>query len=148
MDVVSVAVRSRIMASIRSQDTAPERCVRSALHRRGYRFRKHVRTLPGSPDVVFSGLRLAVFIDGDFWHGYRLPQWSHKLSPYWLAKIERNIRRDRSTHRKLRRRNWQVLRVWEHEVRRDSDRVIQALIRVIEDRRAEFLELRSSPQLS
>lgn len=127
------------MASIPSRDTTPERRVRSLLHRRGYRFRKHVRELPGSPDIVFPRIRLAVFVDGDFWHGYKLHTWKHKLSPYWRAKIERNVARDRVNRRKLRRQQWMVLRIWEHQIRRDVDRVTAQLTHAIDARRAETI---------
>ena len=137
MDVVSPDVRSRIMASIRSRDTMPERVVRSILHRKGYRFRKHVRELPGSPDIVFPRVRLAVFIDGDFWHAYKLDTWKYKLNPYWMAKIERNVSRDRLNRRKLRRQQWMVLRIWEHQIRRDAFEVASGLMRAIDARRAE-----------
>ena len=62
-----------------------------------------MRSLPGSPDVVFPRQRVAVFIEGDFWHGYRFPRWADTLKPYWREKIERNRGRDRKNHAKLRR---------------------------------------------
>ena len=136
MDVVSPDVRSRIMASIPSRDTQPERIVRSILHRAGYRFRKHVRDLPGSPDIVFPRIRLAVFIDGDFWHGYMLDTWKHKLNQYWRAKIERNVSRDRLTRRQLRRQQWMVLSIWEHQIRSDAFAVASGLMVTIDARRS------------
>lgn len=135
MDVVSPEVRSRIMRSIRSRDTWPERIVRSGLHRRGYRFRKHVRDLPGTPDIVFRSLQVAVFVDGDFWHGYQFDDWSSKLSPHWRAKIARNIARDRRNFAALRGAGWKVLRVWEHSVRDDPLRVVERISRELERRR-------------
>lgn len=108
--------RRRCMSHNRGSDTSPERRLRSALHHRGYRFRKHCVDLPGRPDVVFRSARVAVFVDGDFWHGYRLPAWEHKLSPFWQTKIRRNRERDRATFQRLRRNGWTVLRLWEHEL--------------------------------
>jgi DNA mismatch endonuclease, patch repair protein len=70
------------MGRVRNRDTDLERVVRSALHRRGLRFRKHVSGLPGRPDVVFPAAKVAVFIDGDFWHGYRFPLWNAATPPY------------------------------------------------------------------
>jgi len=75
--------------------------VRSELHKRGLRFRKHVKDLPGKPDVVFPTVKVAVFIDGDFWHGYKFPSWEHKVSDFWKQKINKNRERDRRNHRKL-----------------------------------------------
>ena len=120
------------MTSVRSKDTGIEIAVLRAVHARGLRFRKHVRSLPGTPDIVFSGARVVVFVDGDFWHGQRFPAWQHKLSPYWDAKIERNRQRDRKNFARLRREGWLVLRVWEHDVLADVEGVadrIEAAVR-------------------
>ena len=120
------------MTSVRSKDTEIEIAVRRAVHARGLRFRKHVRSLPGTPDIVFSGARVVVFVDGDFWHGRRFPAWQHKLSPYWDAKIERNRQRDRKNFARLRRKGSLVLRVWEHDVLADVEGVadrIEAAVR-------------------
>jgi len=115
------------MARVRTRDTDLEQLVRSELHRRGYRFRKHLKTLPGCPDLILTRQKIAVFIDGDFWHGYRLPEWEKRLQPFWRAKIRRNRQRDLSNFRKLRRRGWRVIRLWQHELKRD----LQASIRRI-----------------
>ena len=115
-DNMSVAQRSRTMSRIRSRDTRPELIVRRLLHARGLRYRKHVPGLPGRPDVVFATARVAVFVDGDFWHGWRFPDWKEKLAPYWRAKVERNMRRDATSCRQLRADGWTVIRLWEHEI--------------------------------
>lgn len=123
--------RSYAMSQVRSVDTKPERAVRSELHRRGLRFRKHVRALPGAPDVVFPRQRVAVFVEDDFWHGFRLPEWEQGLKPYWREKIRRNRRRDRRNFARLRKMGWTVIRIWEHDVRNDlaevADRIEQAV---------------------
>lgn len=125
------AQRSAHMAKIRSVDTGPERALRSELHSRGYRFFKHSRALSGRPDIVFPRARVVVFVDGDFWHGYRFPQWRDKLKPYWQEKIARNRARDVRNFRRLRANGWTVLRIWEHELKRDllicADRVAAAV---------------------
>lgn len=132
--------RSALMARVRSYDTKPERVLRSALHRIGLRFRKHVRDLPGRPDAVFVRARVAVFVDGDFWHGYRFPQWSSTLPEYWRTKITRNRLRDRRNFAALRRRGWKVVRVWEHDINRDVAlcvlRVSQAVLQGMRSHRA------------
>lgn len=122
MDRITPEQRSRVMASVRSSETLPERLLRSHLHRRGWRFRKNVRGLHGCPDIVFSKCRVAVFVDGDFWHGYRFDAWKAKLPAYWQDKIERNRRRDRRNSARLRRDGWTVVRVWEHLVMRDIEK--------------------------
>lgn len=115
--------RSRLMSRVRSRDTGIEMAVRRAVHARGLRYRTHVRSLPGTPDLVFAGPKVAVFVDGDFWHGWRFPAWRHTLSPYWAGKIEGNRRRDRRNFARLRRRGWLVLRVWGHDVFADTGKV-------------------------
>src|SRR5437870_5476979 len=82
MDNLTTHQRSYCMSRVRNRDTDLEAMVRSELFRRGWRFRKHVSSLPGTPDIVFPSHCLAVFIDGDFWHGYRFPQWKGNLSPF------------------------------------------------------------------
>ena len=130
-DRLSPEARSRLMSRIGSKDTLIERPLRSALHVRGFRFRKHVRGLPGTPDIVFPRLKVAVFVDGDFWHGYRFPAWKHTLAPAWQAKIEGNRARDRRVHAKLRRWGWVVVRVWGHEIASCLEAVVARLISVL-----------------
>lgn len=107
------------MVANRGLDTAPEVALRSVLHRRGLRFRKHVAPLKGlrcKADLVFPGPRVAVFVDGCFWH--RCPQ--HATSPkanaeWWRAKLDQNYDRDRRNDEALRKAGWAVVRIWEHE---------------------------------
>ena len=132
MDNLTRAQRRYAMSRVKGTDTGPERAVRSALHRRGLRFRKHERRLPGRPDVVFPRQKVAVFIDGDFWHGYRFPQWQHKLTPFWQDKIARTRIRDQRNFAALRRQGWAVLRVWEHTVERDLNGAVERIVGVVE----------------
>ena len=120
------------MSRIRGKDTGPELAVRAALEYRGLRFETHVRGLPGCPDVVFREARVAVFIDGDFWHGFRFETWRDKLSEKWEAKIEANRKRDERNFRRLRREGWKVLRLWEHQVERDVARCVRRIEATLE----------------
>lgn len=113
----SPAVRA-VMAGNRKRDTRPEKALRSALHARGLRYRLHIRPVSGScqVDVLFRAARVAVFVDGCFWH--RCPK--HGVRPrtnadYWDAKIARNVERDRQNTAELEAAGWTVVRVWEHE---------------------------------
>lgn len=120
------AATSRRMATCYpTRDTGPEVLLRSALHRRGHRFRKHVKGLPGTPDVVFPTARVAVLVDGCFWHGcrwhFKPPKRNRRL---WLEKIERNRARDRRNRRALRRAGWVVVRLWEHQIERALDECV------------------------
>lgn len=123
--------RSYAMSRVKGKDTGLERLVRSELHKRGLRFRKHVKDLPGKPDVVFRRAKVAVFIDGDFWHGYRFPAWEHKVSDFWKEKISKNRERDQRNFRKLRRMGWKIIRIWQHEVKNGLDACIDRIIEAV-----------------
>ena len=120
--------RSYCMSRIKGKDTRLEVRVRSELHRRGLRFRKHVKGLPGKPDIVFTGAKVVVFIDGDFWHGYRFPFWKHKMSDFWKEKIYKNRERDAETRQLLREMGWKVVRLWQHEIKKDFGASINRIV--------------------
>jgi len=126
-DNLTAEQRSYCMSRIKGKDTGLEMEVRSALHRRGLRFRKHVKELPGKPDIVFSSARIAVFLEGDFWHGYRFPSWKNQVSDFWIKKISKNRERDARNHRKLRAMGWTVIRLWQHEVQKDIETCINRI---------------------
>ena len=125
--------RSYCMSRVKGKDTGIETSVRSALHRRGLRFRKHVKDLPGKPDVVFTRAKVAVFIDGDFWHGYRFSTWEHKVSEFWKRKISKNRERDSNNHRKLGEMGWTVVRLWQHDLERDFEGSIERVISAVKE---------------
>ncbi len=111
------------MSRIRSKDTKPEVVVRGALHALGFRFRLHVRGLPGSPDLVFPGRHKIIFVHGCFWHGhccrYGLAQPKSNVD-FWRAKLAANVARDARVKRRLRAEGWSVATVWECTVRSGS----------------------------
>lgn len=113
--------RSELMSRIRSTNSKPEVALRKALWHFGYRYRCHDRLLPGKPDLVFAKQKIAVFVDGDFWHGY---DWRHKRenikrnAAFWIPKIERNMQRDREVTAQLESLGWRVVRIWEHELKK------------------------------
>jgi DNA mismatch endonuclease (patch repair protein) len=123
-DRFSPEKRSQIMASIHGCDTTPERLVRSAAHRLGFRFRLHVRSLPGCPDIVFPKHHKIVFVHGCFWHGHKRCKRS-KLPvtnvAFWKKKLSGNTERDRRNLRSLRRMGWGVLVLWECELKKPPD---------------------------
>ena len=123
---------SRSMRRNRSKNTEPERLLRRELRSRGLRYRTHAPELPGRPDLVFSAHHTVVFCDGDFWHGRNWRRLKQQLerrfnATYWIAKIARNRRRDRSQVIALRRRGWRVLRYWETDIRRSPQAVADQL---------------------
>jgi DNA mismatch endonuclease (patch repair protein) len=128
------------MSRIKGKNTSPERIIFAELQRRSIYFARHVRALPGCPDVVFRRAKLVVFIDGDFWHGWRFPLWEHKLSEKWQNKIAATRKRDERNFRKLRGRGWKVLRLWEHQIENDPEQCVGRIVAV----RAECLATFSS----
>lgn len=125
------------MSRIRSKNTGIELIVRKKLYAAGIRYRLHRKDLPGKPDIVISKARLAIFIDGDFWHGYKFVQWKNKLAPYWREKIERNKKKDIQNTRLLRKMNWRVARFWQHQIKKDPDKVALRIIELINDPKTE-----------
>lgn len=120
--------RSRTMSRIRKTDTKPELIIRRLSFARGLRYRKYLAHLPGKPDLVFAGARVVVFVDGDFWHGWRFEEWEEKLSsPYWRSKIRRNRERDSDHCARLEADGWTVLRIWEHEVEQNADACVDRI---------------------
>lgn len=136
----SAAVRA-VMRGNRGRDTQPELALRSCLHRRGLRFRKERKPLPGvrcRADILFPGVRLAVFVDGCFWH--RCP--IHGTVPrsntaYWQGKLASNVARDRRIDALLEAANWTVVRVWEHEDAEYAADRIECFVRANAERRSE-----------
>ena len=117
MDKFTKKKRSEIMSKIRSQNTQIEIYVFQELSRRKIYFQKYYRGVSGSPDIALPRKKRAVFIDGDFWHGYRFSKLKLRLpKKYWLNKIKKNIQRDHTNTIRLKRNGWKVVRVWEHEL--------------------------------
>lgn len=118
-DIYDKATRSRVMASIRGQDTKPEMYVRRLLHRMGYRFRLHRKDLPGNPDIVLPGRRAVILVHGCFWHqhpGCKRAARPDSNQDFWDKKLDRNVRRDQENISKLERLGWRVLIIWECEM--------------------------------
>ena len=127
--------RSRLMKKIRSRDTKPELKLRKALWSRGYRYRKDVSSLPGKPDIAFKKYKIAIFIDGEFWHGYNWEEKKNKIKrnrAYWIPKIERNMQRDRQYTLQLQKMGFWVFRFWEHKIKNDFDTCLNAIVECIE----------------
>lgn len=127
-------VRHRIMASIRGRDTRPERLLRSALWKLGARgWRCHVSALPGRPDLVFPRRRLAVFVDGAWWHGHPDYLPNGRRGEYWDRKIAANMRRDQRVNAELQAMGWRVVRFWDIDVLRDPVGVAYEILALLRD---------------
>jgi DNA mismatch endonuclease, patch repair protein len=134
------ASASRAMRGNRQKNTTPELLLRRGLRRLGARFRTNVEELPGQPDMAFTRARVAVFCDGDFWHGRHWEKLKAVLgkranSSYWVAKIAYNIKRDARLRRALRRKGWRVFRFWETDIRNDPYRIARRLLTLVRKRR-------------
>ena len=122
-DIFSVRKRSWVMSRIKGRDTVPERVVRSFLHKHGFRFRLHLRNLPGRPDIALPKYRTVVFVNGCFWHchkGCSNATFPATRSAFWREKILGNVARDSLNQQKLRRAGWSVLTVWECETEKPA----------------------------
>jgi len=136
-DKISKEKRSKIMSSIRSKNTKIEVSLRKALWQTGIRgYRLHY-DIPGKPDLVFPRTRIAIFIDGDFWHGY---SWFvlKKVPPkgYWRNKIRGNMKRDKRVSIVLSKMGWTVIRFWEHEGKKNPAKCIKRIEKVLKLRDA------------
>jgi len=125
------------MSKIRGKDTKVEILFRKALsaevYPKGYRYRIHYRKIIGSPDVVFVKRKIAIFIDGDFWHGRGYGKNGKTMrKKFWRDKIESNRLRDRKVNRQLKREGWTVLRFWESDVKKDVGRFVARIVAELE----------------
>lgn len=135
----------KVMRANRARDTKPELRLRRELHRRGVRYRLHADDLPGRPDLVIRRLRLAVFVDGDFWHGNRwrlrglscLEDDIASNHAYWVPKIRRNMQRDQEVTQRLKAKGWTVVRLWESDVNADLEATADRVEQVIDRLRGE-----------
>jgi DNA mismatch endonuclease, patch repair protein len=120
--------RSYCMSRVKVRGTNLELPIRSQLVKHGLKFRINVPTLPGKPDIVFPVEKLAIFLDGDFWHGYRFPKWRATVSNFWQEKIGKNRNRDRRNFARLRKMGWRVLRIWQHQIKRDPTLCVEKIV--------------------
>ena len=134
---LSSAQRSRIMSSIRSKDTSPELRVRSQMHRLGYRYRLHVSSMQGKPDIVMPRYRMVIFVNGCFWHqhqGCKYATIPRTNTNYWVQKFRRTLDRDVKTQAALRQEGWDVLVIWECQTE-DETALLSLLNKILPARR-------------
>jgi len=124
------------MAAVRQRDTEPELALRRALFSCGLRFRRGFGSkLPGRPDIVFPRAKVAVFVDGCFWHSCPLHgSYPRQNASFWATKLTRNVCRDRENDSALRELSWEVVRVWEHEIEEDCSIPAQAIWAIVRSR--------------
>jgi len=124
--------KSEQMARVRTKSTEPEIVLRRAIWIRGFRYRLHPK-IPGRPDFVFTRTRIAVFVDGCFWHGCprhgTLPATNRQ---FWQLKMAGNVAPDRRVNAQLAAAGWQVVRIWEHQIEQNLDRTVRKVLKILE----------------
>jgi DNA mismatch endonuclease (patch repair protein) len=128
--VPSSEIASRTMSSIKAKNTKPEIKLRKALWAIGLRYRLHAKKLPGNPDILLKKYKLAIFVDGEFWHGkdWETRKFKIKSNPeFWINKIERNIQRDRETDAKLSLLGYKIIRFWSLDIEKQLDICINTI---------------------
>jgi len=128
--------RSKLMGKIKSKDTKPEKILRKFLWDIGLRYRKNVKGLPGTPDIVFSKYKLIIFIDGEFWHGYNWKEKKKKIKSnrgFWIPKIERNIQRDNEYNLFYKNNGWTVMRFWENKLKKEFSICIESILKYVDE---------------
>ena len=137
-DVLTPEQRRKNMQHIRGKDTTIEVILRKALWARGYRYRKNYKRIPGSPDIVFTKYKIAIFCDGEFFHGKDWEVLKPRLeksnnSEFWIKKISRNLERDDEINKKLLSMGWTVIRFWGNEIKKNTDECIRVIEETIFD---------------
>ena len=130
--MITAPARSALMSRVRTSGSAPERAVSSAIWRAGFRYRLNVKRLPGKPDIVFPRYRMAVFVNGCFWHNHSCRKGRRPATnrDFWDPKLDRNVARDAANRRKLRKAGWRVYTVWECQLEQGTQRVLGRLERL------------------
>lgn len=150
MDIKSKAARSKNMSAIKGKDTRPEMVVRRMLHSMGYRYRLHVKDLPGKPDIYLKKYNTIIFVHGCFWHQHRNCKYAYKPKSnikFWIPKLKGNAERDRVVERELRRRRYNVVKVWECEIEGQKRKKLEERLKKIKygknrEKRREILTSR------
>jgi len=144
MDKFTKEERSRVMGAIKSKDTTEELLLRKALWHRGHRYRKNNKKVFGRPDITFSKYKIAVFVDGEFFHGWNWETRKHRIKSnhdYWLPKIEKNITRDKQVNESLQSDGWKVLRFWGNFIRKNLETCVQSIENEIEKAKINLIKV-------
>ena len=135
MDKLTKEQRRKNMQHVKSSDSKIELKLRHALWHLGLRYRKNVREIFGCPDIVFKRLKIAIFVDSEFWHGYDWENRKHDFKThqeFWIPKIERNIQRDREVNQKLKDEGWTVLRFFGNEIKHNVEHCVKTITDTID----------------
>ena len=128
--------RSKMMSKIKGKDSKPEVKFRKALWHLGYRYRKNYKKLIGKPDIAFNKYKTVIFIDGEFWHGYKWNEKKDKIKSnraFWIPKIERNMQRDQEVNEVLQQKGYKVFRFWQKDIKENLNSCLEEVIKHIEN---------------
>lgn len=134
MDVLTKEQRRKNMQAIRSKDTKPEKKLAKAIWAKGYRYRKNDKSVFGKPDIVFKRLKMAVFVDSEYFHGRNWETQKFRIKSnreFWWPKIERNMKRDKEVNQRLHSEGWRVLRFWDKEIEKRLEEIINKVEKTI-----------------
>lgn len=140
MDKLSKEQRRKNMQAVKSKDSKIETLLSKALWAKGYRYRKNDKTVFGKPDLTFKKFKIAIFVDGEFWHGkdWEIRKNDHKSNQeFWLKKIERNILRDKEVNERLLKEKWKVLRFWGKEIEKNLQYCLTKIEETINETKRE-----------
>lgn len=140
--------RSRLMSKIRSTNTKAEIVLRKKLWNAGIRYRINYNKLPGKPDIVITKKKIAIFVDGEFWHGYKWKEKKPRIKAnreYWIPKIERNISRAKKVNKILKKQGWIAIRFWEQDVKQQIEQCVHKIISMTNEIDQPTLKLNNSP---
>ena len=133
VDIMSKEKRSELMSKIRSQDTRIEKLILKEMKKQKMDGFAYQLKMIGNPDFVFPKQKLAIFCDGDFWHGYRFHLRKSTLGKYWVEKISRNMKRDKKVRSVLKKNGWKVIRFWEHQINDDPANCVDKIQQILKD---------------
>lgn len=127
VDIFTTAKRSQIMSKIKSKNTSPERMMAKTLRENGFRNFTKGDKIFGKPDFIFGRDRVALFVDGGFWHGHSYNKIKDKLPPFWRKKIAGNIKRDKLVNARLKKEGWKVIRIWDYAIRKNPQKCMRMI---------------------
>lgn len=145
-DTLSPEQRRKAMRAVKSKDSKIEVRLRKALWNRGHRYRKNYKRVFGKPDIVFVGLKIAIFCDSEFWHGHNWGERKHDFKSkkeYWINKIEKNMERDREVNQRLKEEGWVVLRFWGNAINKSLNECVERIESAIQQRQKEHIKRKS-----
>ena len=132
MDIHTREQRSYNMSRVKSENTLPEKLMFKLLRKAGIKFSKHNKKLPGKPDIALMDRKIAVFINGEFWHGKNFPELKKTIPQFWVEKIGKNMKRDRASYRKLSAKGWKVVKIWGRSVIKNPEKALEKILKLLD----------------